>query len=233
MCPDAAASCLTASVDEEKGYGDPGDFSGIGETDQPARGRAHARGARGIRRRSGPVQAVQRHPRRSPVRLLEAAHRRPHPQRARRAREGRQGRSQARSDVRRRENQHHRETRRPAHRVAQFRRQAGPGRRQGRDARGHRHAGKDARVRRRRARGTGPGRPRSADDRRHQYRHWRLRPWPGYGDTRPGALRAPEIAQPLRLQRRRGGYSATPCAASIRRGRCSSSRRRPSQRRRR
>ena len=127
-------------------------------------------------------------------------------ERARRARQGGPGRSPARRDVRRRVHQRHREARRPAHRLAQFLRQAGSCRRQGRDARGHRHARKDAGLRGGRARGTGARRARPADDRRHQYRHWRLRSRPGHGHARARALYAAAIAQPFRLQRRRGRH---------------------------
>ena len=140
------------------------------------------------------------------------------------------GRSPARRDVRGRENQRHREPRRPAHRLAQFLRQAGPGRRPRRHAGRDRHAGKDAELRRRRARGTRAGRSRPADDRRHQYRHRRLRSRPRHGCARArrhsrrrncAATSSPTSMAPT---------SATRCAGSIRRGRCSSSHRRPSPR---
>ena len=126
--------------------------------------------------------------------------------RARRARQGGPGRSPARRDVRRREDQCHREARRPAHRLAQFLRQAGSRRRQGRDARGHRHTGKDAELRGGRARGPGARRARPADDRRHQHRHRRLRSRPRHGHAGARALCAAAIAQPFRLECRRGGH---------------------------
>ncbi len=181
-------------------------LAALAKLTQLARGRARAGGESRFRRRSGAIQGVQRHPRRSPVRLFQAAHRRRGLGRARRARQGGPGRSPARRDVRRREDQRHREARRPAHRLAQFLRQAGSRRRQGRDARGHRHAGKDAELRGGRARGTGARRARPADDGRHQYRHRRLRSRPRHGHARARALRAAATAQPLRLQRRRGGH---------------------------
>ena len=136
----AAASRLTASGEKEKAHGDEGDFGGVGEIDEHARGHARADGEERFRRRSRSFQGVQRHPRRPPVRLFQAAGRTPTSWRRWSSSPRRRGRGPARRDVRRREDQHHREARGAAHRAAQFLRQARPGRRPGRHARGDRDA---------------------------------------------------------------------------------------------
>ena len=113
--------------------------SGIGEIDRHARGRARAGGESGFRRRSGAIQGRSASPSTISCSIFPSSASTP-PFSRRWSSSPRRPAVEAKRDAMfaRRENQRHRAARRPAHRVAQFLRRAGPGRRP------RRHAGRSS-----------------------------------------------------------------------------------------
>ncbi len=120
-----------------------------------------------------------------------------------RARAGARPRQADRGDVRRREDQHHRESRRPARRPAQPRGPPDPRRRPGRDARSAREPRQDAQLRRRRARRTHSRRDRQDVHGHREHRHRRLGPRHRDGDRGAREVSQPQSASALRFEHRR------------------------------